>query len=272
MNTMRGVSRQSFEGTRRQVESLLAGQDARAISRDLFAITHVLDGAAGLRRALTDPSRDEASKTALATSLFASKVNAGALAIVSALAGKRWSSPSELSDAIELIAVEVEAAAAEQDGTLDAVESELFRFARVVASESGLRQALTDRSLPVAQKQGLIEALLADKASTSTRTLVSALVSSPRGRSIERGLEAFAQVAADRRGRSIAHVTSAVALTEAQRERLASALAAQAGRPIQLNVEVDPSIVGGISVRLGDELFDGTIINRIADARRRLAG
>lgn len=272
MTTMRGASRESFEAARRQLESHLGGADARAISRDLFGICHVLDGSAGLRRALTDPARDGAGKSELATSLFGSKVSAGALNLMRTLVSGRWSSPGDLRDAVELLAAEVEAAAAEQDGTLDQVESELFHFARVVATETGLRQALSDRTLPVEQKQALVSSLLAGKAAQSTQALVAALLASPRGRSIERGLDEFAAVAARRRGRSIAHVTTAVALTDAQRQRLAGALAEQAGRPIQLNVEVDPSIVGGISVRLGDELFDGTIINRIFDARRRLAG
>lgn len=272
MTTMRGASRESFEAARRQLGSQIAGADARAMSRDLFGIGRVLDGSAGLRRALTDPARDEASKSELAASLLSTKVSAGALALVKTLVSGRWSSPSDLSDAIELLAVEAEAAAAESDGSLDAVEGELFRFARVISSESGLRQALSDRSVPAERKQELVGTLLAGKASASTITLVSALVGSPRGRSLERGLEEFARVAAERRGRSIAHVTTAVPLSDAQRARLADALAQQAGRPIQLNVEVDPSIVGGISVRLGDEILDGTIINRLADARRRLAG
>lgn len=269
---MRGASRESFEAARRQLGSQISGADARGMSRDLFGIAHVLDGSAGLRRALTDPARDEASKSELVASLFGSKVGAGALTLVKTLTSGRWSSPSDLSDAVELLAVESEAAAAEQDGTLDAVENELFRFARLISTESGLRQALTDRSVSTDQKQALVGSLLSGKATASTVTLVDALIASPRGRSIERGLEEFAQVAAQRRNRSIAHVTTAVELNAAQRERLAAALAQQAGRTIQLNVEVDPSIVGGISVRLGDELLDGTIINRLADARRRLAG
>jgi F-type H+-transporting ATPase subunit delta len=269
MSIMRGASRESFAAARAQLASL---DDARALSRDLFGIVHVLDGSAGLRRALTDPARDEASKSELATSLLADKVAQEALSLVKVLVAGRWSSPGNLSDAIELLAVEAEAAAAEADGTLDAVEDQLFRFARLISSEAGLRQALSDRGIPAERKQELVASLLAGKAVTSTITLVSALIASPRGRSIERGLQEFAEVAAARRGRSIAHVTTAVALSDAQRTRLAGALAEQAGRPIQLNVEVDPSIVGGMSVRLGDEILDGTIINRLADARRRLAG
>lgn len=269
---MRGASRESLAAARSALVSALAGADARAVSRDLFGIVSVLDGSAGLRRALTDPARDGASKVALIGSLLAGKISPVTQSVLEALVQGRWSSPGDLADAIELLAVESEAAAAEQDGTLDAVEDELFRFARVVAGDSALRQALSDRSVDGDQKVSLVTSLLGGKATASTITLVSALVKSPRGRSIERALTDFASVAAERRQRSIAHVRTAVALSSAQRDRLSQALAQQVGRQVQLNVEVDPTVVGGISVRLGDDLFDGTIVNRLEDARRLLAG
>jgi F-type H+-transporting ATPase subunit delta len=272
MTTMRGASRQSFEAARRQLNSHLAGSDARAVARDLFAISRVLQGSAGLRRALTDPARDEESKVELATSLFGSQTSAGSLSIIRTLVAGRWSAPSEFSTSIELLAVEAESAAAESDGTLDRVEGELFQFARLLVNQSALRQAMTNRAVPVEAKQELAASLLAGKVSPSTQTLIAALIASSGGRSLERGLEEFAQVAARRRERSIARVTTAIELNDAQRSRLAAALAEQAGRAVQLNVEVDPSIIGGISVRLGDELLDGTIINRLADARRQIAG
>jgi F-type H+-transporting ATPase subunit delta len=272
MTLMRGASRGSFEAARREFDTNLVGADPQLVSSDLFSLSRVLDGSAALRRALTDPSRDTESKVELATSLFGTKVSPATLAVVRSLVGGRWSRPSTLTDAIELLAIEAEAANADSRGTLDAVESELFHFARLVEQQSALRQALTDRSVDFERKQALLASLLTNKVDPSTLKLISALVASLRGRSVERGLAEFAEVVANRRGRSIAHVTTAVALSSDQQLRLASALASQTGRPIQINVEVDPSIVGGISVRLGDELLDGTIINRMADARRRMAG
>lgn len=270
--TMRGASRESLAAARSTLDAALKSGNARDISRDLFGVCRVLDESAGLRRALTDPARDGASKASLVTSLLAGKISSASQSVLEILAKGRWSSPSNFADAVELLAIDSEAAAAESDGTLDKVEDELFRFARIVASDAGLRQALSDRGVPSDAKVSLIQSLLGNKVSASTLTLVSALVAAPRGRSMEGGLAEFAQVAAERRQRSIAHVRTAVELSSAQRERLAGALAKQVGRQVQLNIEVDPTVVGGISVRLGDDLFDGTIINRMEDARRALAG
>jgi F-type H+-transporting ATPase subunit delta len=97
-------------------------------------------------------------------------------------------------------------------------------------------------------------------------------VTEPRGRSLESNLEALAGAAAARRQREVATVTSATPLTEQHRERLAAALAAQLGHHVQLNVVVDPGVVGGLRVSVGDEVIDGTLANRLDEAQRRIAG
>jgi F-type H+-transporting ATPase subunit delta len=272
MNQMRGASREAFAAARTALDTALGSDDGRLLSSNLFAVSRLLDGTAGLRRALTDPARDGASKADLVRNLLGSRLSASAVSLAETLVSSRWSSPSDLSLAVEYLAVEAEAAAAERDGTLDAVEDQLFRFGRIVAGDNNLRHALTDRAIPAEQKQALVAQLLDGKAVPTTVTLVTALVTAPRGRSIERGLADFAKIASDRRNRAIAHVRTASALTEEQKERLASALAAQVGRPVHLNVEIDPTVLGGMSVRLGEELFDGTISNRLQEARRRIAG
>jgi F-type H+-transporting ATPase subunit delta len=160
---------------------------------------------------------------------------------------------------------------AEAGGELDEVEDELFRFARVLAREPELRAVLTDRGLDVERKQALIDGLLDGKVKTGTKRIVQALVINPRGRTLEDGLEEYARLAADVRSRTLATVTTAVPLDEGQRQRLASSLAAQLGREVQLQVEVDPQVVGGVVVRIGDELIDGSTRNRLAEARRHLS-
>ncbi len=184
----------------------------------------------------------------------------------------RWSSPRELVDALELLAVEAQVAAADRAGRLDAVEDELFRTARIVAGTPELRSALADLSAPVENRAALIEDLLADQVHDETLRLVRRAVVAPRGRTFDRTLEQYAQVAADLRSRLVATVTASVPLTEEQRGRLGAALARIYGHEVHLNVQVDPSIVGGISVAIGDEVIDGTVVSRLEDARRRLVG
>jgi F-type H+-transporting ATPase subunit delta len=81
-----------------------------------------------------------------------------------------------------------------------------------------------------------------------------------------------AGIAADRKEQLIAVVRSAVELSAAQRNRLAAALSESYGHKMHLNIVLDPSVVGGISVQVGDELIDGTAASRLAEVRRKLAG
>jgi len=97
------------------------------------------------------------------------------------------------------------------------------------------------------------------------------LVSGMRGRSIERTIAFYASAAAARKMRVIAHVKSAVELSQGQKDKLASSLSGKIGQPVRLNVELDPKVLGGLSIRFADELIDATIVNRLADAGRALA-
>jgi hypothetical protein len=115
-------------------------------------------------------------------------------------------------------------------------------------------------------------ALLGGRAQEVTERLVVRLVERPRGRSLEAGLTALSALAAERRNRSVAVVTSAVPLSERQRQRLAAALGTLYGRPVQLNLDVDSAVLGGISVRVGDEVISGTISERLDEVARRMAG
>jgi F-type H+-transporting ATPase subunit delta len=116
----------------------------------------------------------------------------------------------------------------------------------------------------------LLADLLQGKVTDAALRLVTENATHPRGRSLERGLELYGRIAAERRSRLIAVVRTSVALTEQQKTRLTAALSAQYDRDIHLNIEVDPTVLGGLSVQIGDEEIDGTIQRRLGDARRRL--
>ena len=273
---MKGTSRQSLAMSRALMDSSLAsmnGEQASTLAADLFLITRTLDSSKSLLRALTDPSREAQGKAGVAQALFGQHVGANAAKRLEELVKARWSRSSDLANATEQLAVEAESAAANADGTLDALEAELFQFGRVVAGNSDLRAALVARNLGTSEQKGeLVRSLLAGKVAPATLRLIVQLVMHPRGRHIEGGLNDFAQAAADRRNRMIAHVKSAIELTSAQQERLSAALTAELGRPMRVNVEVDKSVVGGLSIRFADELIDGTTVSRLAEASRRLAG
>jgi F-type H+-transporting ATPase subunit delta len=271
---LQGASRESLAAARDTLGTLLrAGDtDLAALSDELFDVTSLLDREKGLRRALTDPSRSGDDRAGLVRGLLSDRVGSAGLDVLVWAVRARWSAPRDLADAVELLAVEARVAAAEKAGRLDAVEDELFRTARVVAGSPELRVALADRSAPLDSRAALVEDLLAGKATDETRHLVRRAVVAPRGRSFDRTLEQYADVAADRRSRLVATVTATVPLTERQRERLGTALARLYGHEVQLNIQVDPALIGGIRVEIGDELIEGSVVSRLDDARRRLTG
>ncbi|MDT7546460.1 MAG: F-type H+-transporting ATPase subunit delta [Actinomycetota bacterium] len=237
------------------------------VSDGLFAVVRLLDGSGQLRRALGDPTTPREAKESLLDSLLGEQLEPLAMRVLKQAVVERWSSPRDLVDAVEVLAVQAAFLVAEADGTLDDVEDELFRFSRVVARDPQLRAVLTDRGLDNERKSALLTGLLGDRARPETLRLVTSLVSAPRGRTLEDGLAEYARLAAEIRERSVARVTSAVRLTDAQEERLAAALARTLGRQVQLQVDVDPAVLGGVVVRIGDEVIDGTTRHHLRAAR-----
>jgi F-type H+-transporting ATPase subunit delta len=271
---MQGASREALKTVRGRLTEVASAADAGALARaaeGLFAVVTLLDREARLRRSLGDPTTESAAKDALLDGLLGSQLDATALGLVKDVSAQRWSSPRDMVDALEIVAATAAFLSAESSGELDRVSDELFRFERALASSPELRATLTDRGLANDRKKALLDGLLEGKAADSTRRLVETLVLAPRGRTLEDGLEEFAQLAADVRSRSLATVTTAVALDDAQQQRLAASLSAQLGREVQLQLEVDPTVLGGVLVRVGDEVIDGSTRSRLAEARRALA-
>lgn len=270
---MIGSSRDAFaRGRDTFLQVVGSGVDKMALAQDLFGMTAALDSSAGLRRALVDPSREPATKTALVTRLFDGKVSDGALIVASGLCAGRWAADRDFTDSVENLAVEAVVWAAEDAGRLDDLEDELFRFGRVVDGNTALRDAVTDPSRSGEDKAVLVEDLLSDKVGPEMQLLARQSVLAPRGRRFDRVVEAYEAIAARRREELTATVTTAVPLDASQRERLGRALSEIYGRQVQLNVAIDPEVLGGIRIQIGDEVVDGTILRRLDSARRRLAG
>ncbi|MEN9453728.1 MAG: hypothetical protein RLZZ19_215 [Actinomycetota bacterium] len=269
-----GASRQSLASARASLDSVLKSlsiADSSTLASDLFVVVATLDSSTPLRRAITDGSRDAASKAALASELFGKSISAHALKIVSELSALRWSSPSNLGDVLEQLAVESEASAANMANELERMEEELFAFSRIVVGDAELRQALNSTKYSSEGKRVLVAKLLGSKISASTTRLIGHLVSGLRGRNIESTINFYSAAIAARRERVIAHVRSAVVMTDAQKEKLIKTLSQKIGQPVQLNVEIDETVLGGLSIRFADELIDATIVSRLADAGRALA-
>ncbi|SEG58181.1 F-type H+-transporting ATPase subunit delta [Nonomuraea solani] len=269
---MRGMSRASLAEVEERFNAVAGSASLGTLSDDLFAVADLLDREHGLRRALSDPARSAEQKAQVARSLLQGKVVDAALATSEAAVSARWSRAGDLADVLERLGVVAAAAEAESHSRLDEVEDELFRFGRIVAANPELRRALADAGAPEEGKRELLRDLLDGKVAPTSLRLITQLVVHPRGRSLEVGLEEISQLVAQQRQRLVAVVRSAVELTGAQRDRLAAWLRTSFGRDVHLNVEVDKRVLGGFSVRIGDEIIDTTIVGRIEEVRRRLAG
>jgi F-type H+-transporting ATPase subunit delta len=249
-----------------------AAGGAEQLGDELFSVVRLLDAEVGLRRAFGDSSAAPERREQLLRGLLSGKVGDQALDVLATTVRARWSTPRELVDGIDQLGRTALLVRAEREGRLDSVEDELFRFGRIVAGDTLLEQALTDRAAPNEAKAELVRALIGNQAEDVTVRLIEQLVLAPQGRALVAGLGELAAEAAKRRERSVAYVVSAGPLTEQQQERLAATLHRIYARPIALHVEVDPDIQGGLVIKVGDEVIDGSATGRIDELRRRLAG
>ncbi|UPK73895.1 F0F1 ATP synthase subunit delta [Nocardioidaceae bacterium SCSIO 66511] len=269
---MRGVSAKALtsvlESVDQQVEN---GADAHGLGDELFEFVALLDSEPGLRRILTDPSTETTAQEGLVHRILGDRLGAATLEVIGTAVRSRWSATRDMSDALEQAGVAAHVAGADKAGRLDEVEDELFRFGRVVVSDAQLRSALTDRGVPAGPKRTLVDRLLAEKASPATVSLArQAAVARAKG--FEATLAEFAEFAASRRNRLVATARVAAALSDQEKQRLATALGRKYGRDVHVNVVVDPSVVGGVAVEVGEDIIDGTVSSRLEDARRRIAG
>jgi F-type H+-transporting ATPase subunit delta len=251
---------------------VLSAAEQLSLSDELFAVARLLDGNLSLRRALSNASARPEDRAGLARQLFGSKISQTAVDLVEAIARQRWSRPLDLVEATETLAIEAALDAAVANGDLESVEDELFRFGRIVTGDDDLSRVLTDRAAPPAGKAALLERLLSGRVSPTTGLLLRNVLTSAHVTNAETTIERLSEAASARRGRSVAHVTTAVPLTDTQEQRLTEVLGRLYGRTIGLQVTVVPDVLGGLIIRVGDEVIDGSIAHRLEAAGRRFDG
>ncbi len=271
---MRGTSGASLAAAQERLEPVLraAGTDAQALGEQLFAVVAALDESGALRRSLADPSRSGEDKARLAAAVLAGGFDERVVDLVSGLARARWSSDADLVDAVERLGLDAVLASAEARGALETVEDELFRLTRALLGQREARQVLSDRTTASERRAALVDALLEGKVDPVTQALARRATTTLRGRRFVPTLAWYGDVAAERRKRLVASVTSGSVMNAEQEQRLGAILERAYGRPVQLNVTVDPTVIGGLRIQVGADVVDSTVLSRLADARRRLAG
>ncbi|WP_435771694.1 F0F1 ATP synthase subunit delta [Nocardioides sp. SYSU DS0651] len=268
MVSFRGASAEAAAALTDQVGGM-AEASAGKVAEDLFAVAQSVRAEGALRRYATDQSVPAEARTGVVSQVFGGKVDPATLDLLTGAARRRWTRTRDFADALEHLGVVAAVRSAGSEG--ERLVDELFAVRRLVNDNSDLRNALSDPARSGADKARLVESLLAGKTLPATVLLVrQALAGSYR--TVTAALEDYEKTAAEVHGEGVATVHVARPLSDSDQQRLASALQRQYGRPIHLNVVVEPEVLGGIRVEVGDHVIDGTVSSRLDDARRKIAG
>lgn len=265
---MGSATREALSSSRAALAAL-AGEVDLATSESLFSAGRTVGTSPQLLAALADPAASDSAKQTLITSVFGRTVTPNALRLLAVIGGSQWSSHDDVLAGIEDLGIRAAAVSAAESVS---IESELFAIGAAVSSDSELELALANKLGVDSAKLSLLDTLLTGKVSAQTLAIVRHLVLQPRGRRIGELLRHAAAVVADQSGAIVATVISAAPLASAQLDRLAAGLEARYGRRIVANQIIDPSILGGLRVQVGDDVIDGSIASRLNDLRLQLAG
>lgn len=267
---LRGASADSLRELTTELESALrAGSHAEQVAGELFTVAQLLRDEPSLRRVATDASLPAEPKQGLVSQVLEGKVDATTLGLVAKAAGLRWTSSRDLPDALERLG-ELSVVTS-VGGDADKLADEVFALSRTLTANPELRDALSNPGRTRADKERLLDDLLGGKVLPATLALAKQSLAGTY-RTVTAALENYRKVAADARGEYVATVRVVAPLGDGDRDRLTKALSEQYGREIHVNEIVDPTVLGGLRVEIGDDVIDGTVSSRLDDARRKLVG
>lgn len=272
---LRAASREALAEVVKKFDETAGGLDAGALTTladDLTAVAKVLLGEPILNKHLADPTDNPAPKVRLAERLFDGKISPAALDLLKTAASQRWSAESNLVDALEHVARLALLARADKNNEGEAVEDQLFRFGRVLDAQPRLSSLLTDETTDAHGRVGLLRNVLSRSGDVNdtAAALLAQTVELLRGERADAAVADLAELAVARRGEVVAHVTAAADLSAEQRTRLSEVLARIYSHPVSIQLNVDPAVLGGLLITVGDEVIDGSISSRLAAARSGL--
>lgn len=271
---MHAASREALAQLESHLDGVISRSDnAVAISAqtgtELFDVVEVLDGDRALRVAVAEASAPAEQRTGLIQAVFGGKVADITLEVLREAAGRIWSSPREFRAGLVSLGRRALLRGAETQGQLGQVEDELFRLSRILEQEGQLTQLLSDRNTEPTRRRGLLANVLYGKATMITEALALQVIGRPEHNPAD-DIANLAAMAAQLQGRSVAHVVAAAELNEVQQAALAEKLGRIYGRAMSIHSEVDPSLLGGMTIRVEDEIIDGSTAGKISRMRASL--
>lgn len=262
--TIRSLAEQLI---RESEQSVVVGQQMGA---ELFTIVELVEADRPTRVALADVSASPEQRKALMTRLIEGKVLPETLRVCQEAAARDWSNPADLRDGLVRTARSALLQAAELSNSLPQVEEELFRLSRTIKAHPGLEQALGDRQASADERRALLAQMLYGKVSAISEILASQAVARPQEGLVADDLDILSRQAAHETGRRVADVTTPVALTDAQREGLQAKLRDIYGIEVSIHEVVDRTIIGGVIIKVGNEIINGSLASKLESLRRSL--
>ncbi|MDU7287802.1 F0F1 ATP synthase subunit delta [Corynebacterium kroppenstedtii] len=247
-----------------------AAVDGAQIGPEFFDVVEVLDSNRDLRVALIDPAASSEKRADLADRVFGEKLNQASRSVLRSAVDKDWSNTRDFRNGLVQLGRWALFRAAEADDNLTTVESELFQLARVLEDTPQLEMLLADRQASADRRRQLLASVLYGKVTSITETLALQAISRAKQRPVE-ACETLSREAAQLRGYEVAHVVTAGELSDTQRSTLADKLGRIYGHKMSIHGEVDPSILGGMVIRVGDERIDGSTSGKLEKLRRAFA-
>jgi len=272
---LRAASREALAELVKEFESVADGADddtLTALAENLPAVAKLLVKEPALNKLLAERTDDSAAKERLVERLLDGKVDGTTLKLVKTAVSQRWSSEANLVDAVEHVARLAILVRAERNGQAEEVEEQLFRFGRVLDTESRFSRLLSDQMVPTEHRVNLLKQVLDSSGgvNSATAALLTQTVELLRGEAADVAVSELAELAVARRGEVVAEVTAAADLTDEQSTRLTEVLSRIYAHPVSVQLNVDPAVLGGLLITVGDEVIDGSISSRLGAARSGL--
>ena len=272
---MRSASRDALTAVVERFTSMAASLSADELSTladELTAVDKLLLREPILARHLAEATGETAAKQQMLQKLLGTRVGANALEVLNTAVSVRWSKTGDLVEAIEHVARLALLTRADRENQAEEVAEQLFRFGRILDSQPRLASLLGDYSQSGEQRVALLRSVLGQAAGTNSTAsaLLAQTVELLRGDRADEAVGELAELAVAHRGEVVAEVGAAAELSGAQRRRLTEVLTRIYHHPVSVQLTVDPDLLGGLVVAVGDEVIDGTLSSRLAAAETKL--